>query len=488
MIATILISLQIGLLCYFSYFAAYNYLYSIASLFNPNYKKTKISGKKVAVIIVSYNENRVLFDTITACEKLSYENKVIIVGDDSNDGITYPQLKKTALRKGCTIIKTEDAEILQSEKFVVIHRFDNKGFKAGNLKLAEKYLRKNNIEYFYLLDADWHPQKDTIEKCLEVLEADSRMAFVQTNRVSHTGNSHLQNFCALNENGCYMVDLPGRAVLNEPILFTGCCTLFRLDALEKVDGFKPGHLTEDIDLTNRLYLEGYKGAYLPYVKSIGEVPPNYKSLRKQQERWTMGSVRAFKDYFWKIIFSKKLNIKEKSGLLRQNSYFTTSVGIEASIILAFAATFLLLAHSDNYQAGLYLHYLSKISSPFSTIVLLALMSNFIPLVITMIKNKEYGEMIFMPFAAFLSWSLVHTYFIANIKGIFNIKQGWFLTPKTNKKDIKVKLESSQKYRIANAVTLFALLFIYGSEWVALGTVDIYAYFWIPALVLGTLNV
>jgi len=88
----LLLGAQLLLLGYFCFFAVYKYFYAFSSLRKVDLPTTKPSGKKVAVVIVSYNEKEVIKDTIEACEELSYENKVIIVGDDSNDKETYALL------------------------------------------------------------------------------------------------------------------------------------------------------------------------------------------------------------------------------------------------------------------------------------------------------------------------------------------------------------------------------------------------------------
>jgi len=343
MLALILLILQLLLLAYFLFFSFYLFRYGYASVFlKPKIKKVKYSNAKVAVVIVSYNEGEVLKDTLAACEKLTYKNKVIICADDSNDGKTNALLLKIAKEKGAKqLLKTDyidhgKTEVFAADDFVLFHRLHNVGFKAGSLKELETYLKANDFEYMYLLDADWEPQPDAIERCLEVIEADKKIGFVQTKRISYYGEQeNLQRCLALNEDGNYYVDLPGRQNIGDMILFSGCCTLFRLKSLYKTEGFRPGHITEDIDLTNRFYLLGYKGVYLENVENIGDVPYHYTAYRRQQDRWARGTARVFKEYFWPIIFSKKMNLKEKLSLLRQNSYYTTSVAIELSIFLAF---------------------------------------------------------------------------------------------------------------------------------------------------------
>jgi len=493
MIAELLIGIQICLVLYFSYFAFYNYVYAFASLKKSKFKTVQPSGKKVAVVIVSYNEQTVIEDTVKACEQLSYENKTVIVADDSQDGVTFEILRRMAIERGCKEAQNikhdahEGPIILEAPGFTVFHRKHNVGFKAGSLKELEKYLKANGYSYMYLLDSEWWPQQDMLERCLEVLEADEQLAYVQTKRNnSHSNMNFLEHCLALCDNGCYYVDMQGRQVMNDPVLFTGCCTMFRLSALYDVQGFLPGHLTEDIDLTNRYYLRGWKAKYIDYLQSDGEAPPTYNAFRRQQDRWTAGTARALKEHFWPIIKSKRLSLKEKMSLFRQNAYFTSAIAIEVSILLSFLSVLLFIAHSDNYQAMLYQYYMAKITIPYSIFLLWALSSSFLPLIITTLKRKSYEDFLFIPYATWIAWSALHTYFMANIKGFFNTKQDWFHTPKTNRQKYHVNHIQKHKLKLLNLVTLALLIAVYSIEWYGLGRLDVYAFFWVPALVKGVL--
>ena len=72
--------------------------------------------------------------------------------------------------------RQEPIEIWESPDFVLFHRPINAGFKGGSLQKVLQYLRHRDIELMYLLDADWRPQPDALERTLEVLEADDEVA------------------------------------------------------------------------------------------------------------------------------------------------------------------------------------------------------------------------------------------------------------------------------------------------------------------------
>lgn len=512
MIAFALVASMILLLSFFSFFAFYNYLYGFASLFKRKFDRVKnISGKKVAVTIVSLDERYVLKDTIEACERLTYENKVIVVTNDSKsaeDTDTIKMLRAMAVERGCKKLEnhpffynakvgrgkkkknfTAPIEIWESDKFVLLHKKTNHGFKAGGIKGVEQYLNARGIEYMYLMDADWHPQPDLLERALEVLEADKRLAFVQTARLTRPRpRPILEHYITLNEEGCYYVDLPGRQAIGDPILYTGCCTLFRMKALNQVGGFTPGHLTEDIDLTNRFWLAGWKSVYLENLKNWGEVPPSYQSLRRQQERWAIGTAKALKDYFWRIVESPFLSVKEKLAIIRQNAYFTTPVVTELSILLATFTLLWLMFSSNVFEKELYLYLVTKYSLPLMLVIFLALFSNFVPLIITSIKKKAYHELIYIPHAMWYSWSLLHTYVQANIRGFIGSKKGWSLTPKLNgKRFIDRHNFSSLLMKSVNGLSLAVLVLFYIYEARLLGWFDLFVLFWVPAFVIATVK-
>ena len=249
--ATLIFIVQLACLSVFVVFAFFNYLYAFASLRKPNIPRTRHSGSEVAVVIVAYNEKFVLERTIRGSERLSYPNHFTVLADDSTDPEIINQVREFAISRGCTKlldhsltqkvsdesgdVREEPIEIWESKEFVLFHRPSKDGFKAGCLKKLQAYLERRGTKYMYLLDADWKPQTDALERTLEVLEAQDDVAFVQTKRIAFPyGMNVFQKYVALSEEGCYFVDFEGRQVLGHRALFSGCCTLLRLSAVAPI--------------------------------------------------------------------------------------------------------------------------------------------------------------------------------------------------------------------------------------------------------------
>ena len=503
--ATLFFTIQLVCLLVFFGFACFNYLYAFASLRKPHIPRTQHSGEEVAVVIVAYNEKFILERTIQGCEQLTYPKRFTVLADDSTDPEIIDQIRHFAIARGCKQllnhsfmqeistesgdVRYEPIEIWESKDFVLFHRPSKDGFKAGSLRKLQTYLERRHTRYMYLLDADWKPQPDALERSLEVLEAKDDIAFVQTKRVAFPyGMNIFQKYVALSEEGCYYVDFEGRQVLGHPALFSGCCTMLRLSAIKQVGGFTPGHLTEDIDLTNRFWLAGWKGIYLGNVVNYGEVPFTLDHFRRQQERWCTGTARVLRDYFWAIVKTNKLTMSAKLSAIRQNAYYATPMLIGAAIIFGMATVWWLASGWNSYEVEYYLYLLSIVKLPFIIVICICLISNLIePFVMIVFKKRSYRDLLHFPMMLWYGWSVMLTYIMANLKGLFRIKLDWFRTPKFLRNQVGPLLKSPVSVRIVNlsvCATFMAFYFIEG--WV-FGWFDTWGLLLVPAFLIASMK-
>lgn len=503
--AIVILVIQFLLIGLFSFFSFFNYLYGIASLWKPKIKRKRPSGKKIAVVIVAFNEEHVLEETIRACDELSYQNKITVLADDSTDLKVAEMLRNFAISRGCKKVeghpffqeiissdghlRQEPIEIWESPDFVLFHRPVNAGFKGGSLQKVHQYLENRNIELMYLLDADWHPQKDALERTVEVLEANEDIAFVQTKRISFPKGMNLfQKYVTIIEEGCYYVDFEGRQVLGHPTLFSGCCSLFRLDAIAQVGGFTPGHLTEDLDITDRFWLNGWKGIYLSDVINYGEVPFTYDHYRRQQERWAAGSARSFREFMWPIVKSKKLGMIEKLSAIRQNAYFTTTMLTGLAILVGMITVAWLIIGWNTYPVEYYLYVLGIFKVPFVAVIYLCVLSNFIePLIMILVKKRDSRGILHLPMMVWYAWSVLPTYIIGNVKGLFGLKLGWFRTPKFVRAHASGIAKMPASVRAVNLFVCAAILCLYFTEGLFFGWFDEFVLILFPAFLLASIE-
>ena len=168
----------------------------------------------------------------------------------------------------------------------VIHRRDRAGFKAG--ALANGLLRDDS-PYIAVFDADFVPPPDFLKRTVPVLMADKELAFVQA-RWEHlnAGENMLTRAQAVMLDAHFGVEQSVRFATGMILPFNGTCGVWRRDAIDDAGGWTADTLTEDLDLSVRAHLAGWRAAYLPQVTAAGELPTTLAAWRTQQHRWNKG--------------------------------------------------------------------------------------------------------------------------------------------------------------------------------------------------------
>jgi cellulose synthase/poly-beta-1,6-N-acetylglucosamine synthase-like glycosyltransferase len=321
---------------------------------------------------------------------------------------------------------------------------------------------------------------------MEVLEADDRAAFVQTKRLTLERDLGLfQRYVTISEEGCYYVDFEGRQAMRHPILFSGCCTLLRLDAVEAVGGFAFGHLTEDLDVTNRLWIAGWKGIYCGDVMNYGEVPFTYSDFRRQQERWASGTARCLRDYFLPILQSRRLGWLDKLSAIRQNAYYSTSLLTMLATIQGVATVLWLTLRAGSYQVEYYLSMLEKWQIPLFATIYGCVLSNLLgPVIMILARKRKPLDLVHVPFAQWYAYSVLLTYVVGSVKGLLGVEADWFLTPKFIRGQLGSSSRRQASMRLMNAGICAVLLLSYSLEGWTYGWRDLFAFLLIPAFVLA----
>ena len=174
-----------------------------------------------------------------------------------------------------------------------IRRPHRRGFKAGALAHGATLARG---ELFAIFDADFVPPPDFLRRAVAVLVADPGAAFVQA-RWGHTnrGFSLLTRLQALSIDGHFAVEQAGRWASGQWFNFNGTAGVWRREALEAAGGWLDDTLTEDLDLSYRSHLAGWRAAYAGRIVAPAELPVSFNAYRRQQHRWARGSFEcAFK--------------------------------------------------------------------------------------------------------------------------------------------------------------------------------------------------
>jgi cellulose synthase/poly-beta-1,6-N-acetylglucosamine synthase-like glycosyltransferase len=214
----------------------------------------------------------------------------------------------------------------------VLKRSDRTGFKAGALQNA---LEAAEGEYLIILDADFMPPPDYIQTTIPLLESDPELGIVQT-RWGHINRRYnwLTQAFALGIDGHHMVEQTGRSAEGLLLNFNGSCGVLRKKAIVDAGGWSSDTLSEDMDLSYRMQLKGWKVTYMKDVVVPGEVPPTITAFRSQQSRWAKGSIQCSKKLLGRVWKSKLFSTLQKIQATFHLSYYTIHPLMLSALILS----------------------------------------------------------------------------------------------------------------------------------------------------------
>jgi len=261
--------------------------YVIIYLFLKNRKRGSVPlGKfaelpKVTVQLPIYNEVYVVERLLKSVSELDYPRDLlqIQVLDDSTDdtreitGRCVDQLRRAGFNVD------------------LIQRNNRVGFKAGALATG---LERAHGDFVCILDADFVPPADLLLRTVDFF-TDPKVGMIQT-RWGHInrGYSLLTRVQAMFLDGHLLLEQTARSRSGRFFNFNGTAGLWRRSCIEEAGGWQHDTLTEDLDLSYRAQLVGWKFIFLPDVVTPAELPVDMNGFKSQQHRWTKGSIQTCK--------------------------------------------------------------------------------------------------------------------------------------------------------------------------------------------------
>ncbi len=233
----------------------------------------------VTVQLPLFNELYVARRVIEAAAAIRYPRHLfrIQILDDSTD-------------ETCAVAR-EVAEELRARGVTVEyrHRRERNGFKAGALKEGLEATPDDLVAVF---DADFVPPPDFLENTVPHF-TDPSVGMVQT-RWGYLNRDYslLTRLQAMLLDGHFMLEHTARSRSGRYFNFNGTGGVFRRAAILDAGGWEGDTLTEDLDLSYRTQLRGWKFVFLPDVECPSELPVDIYGLKNQQHRWTKGSIQV----------------------------------------------------------------------------------------------------------------------------------------------------------------------------------------------------
>jgi len=233
----------------------------------------------VCVQIPVYNERYVaerVIDAVCGIEwpRARFEVQVLDDSDDDTVAIVAARVGRWK-RRGVAITH--------------VRRGTRDGFKAGALADG---LTRTAAPFIAIFDADFVPPSDFLRRTMGVF-AEPRVGFAQA-RWGHLDETYswFTRLQALAIDFHFLVEQAVRSANGYFTNFTGTAGVWRRAAIDDAGGWSAATLTEDLDLSYRAQLRGWRAAYLEDLVVPEELPVSIDAYRRQQSRWATGSFQA----------------------------------------------------------------------------------------------------------------------------------------------------------------------------------------------------
>ncbi|MGB2824754.1 MAG: cellulose synthase family protein, partial [Phycisphaerae bacterium] len=271
--------------------------YMIVYLYYKNRRRApKAPGKfeelpTVTIQLPMYNERHVARRVIEGACRIDYppEKLQVQVLDDSTDDTCRIALEAVQEYRG----KGIDIEY--------IHRDNRRGYKAGAL---ENGIRTARGEFITIFDADFIPYPGILKESIHYF-TDPKVCVVQT-RWEHLNreDSMLTRAQAILLDGHFAIEHVARNRSERFMSFNGTAGTWRRTAIEDAGGWQHDTLTEDLDLSYRAQLKGWKFVFLPDLTAPAELPSEMMAFKAQQFRWTKGGAQTALKLLPKLLLSR----------------------------------------------------------------------------------------------------------------------------------------------------------------------------------------
>ena len=380
----------------------------------------------ITIQLPIYNERFVIERLLDTISRLEYpkRNLEIQILDDSTDDTSL-------------IVETKIKELrVLGLNIRHISRENRQGFKAGALQNG---LNSASGEYVAIFDADFIPEPDFLMKTIRYFSHD-RIGMVQT-KWGHINprKSLLTRAQEIGLNGHFNIDQTGRNMSGCFINFNGTAGIWRKTCIIDAGGWQSDTLTEDLDISYRAQMKGWKFKYQSGIITPAELPEQISAVRTQQFRWTKGGVETSKKLLvklWKGKFSLKVKTFGSFHLLNNYIYLFILLSAVASVPLMF------VKNTSNEFNQFF---------KWNTVLIIVVLINFLYCYFSILidNNKKIPALkeclISFPIAIIISLGLSYHNTRAILQGIIGKKSIFERTPKFNKSAVINPYSKKQRF-------------------------------------------
>ncbi len=278
----------------------------------------------ITVQLPVFNERNVIERLIDAAAALDWprESLEIQVLDDSTDDTTgIAQAAATRWRAAGVDVK-------------VLRRADRVGFKAGALQAG---MRTARGAYLAVFDADFVPPPSFLRATMPHLLSDDAVGMVQA-RWGHLNERHslLTRLSAVLLDGHFVLEHTARCRSGRFFNFNGTAGIWKRDCIEDAGGWQHDTLTEDLDLSYRAQLAGWRFIFLRDLVAPAELPADMRAFKTQQHRWAKGTVQTARKLTGPILASDQPARVKAEALVHLSSNFAYPLVLLLAVLMPLA--------------------------------------------------------------------------------------------------------------------------------------------------------
>ena len=281
-----------------AYTCNFYYLVFLANKRNTIAKTVDLGTPSVTIQLPIYNEKYVAKRLVDAVCNLDYpkDQMNIMVLDDSDDD-TVDVLEKTV-----NYYKTQGFQIEH------VRRGTRKGYKAGALKYA---MQITDSELVAIFDADFIPPSWFLKKAIPHFSKPS-IGLIQC-RWGHVNEDYstITQVQALSLDFHFLIEQKAKSDSHLFMNFNGTAGIWKRDCIEDAGGWHTATLVEDLDLSYRAQMKGWKCVFLPDIVVDAELPAQMNAAKRQQFRWAKGSIQCATKLLFDITVKRKVSVEAK---------------------------------------------------------------------------------------------------------------------------------------------------------------------------------
>lgn len=389
----------------------------------------------ITVQLPIFNEAYVVQRLIRSVGKLDYPKdklEIQILDDSTDDTRAICEAEAAKLRE-----KGLDA--------VVHHRVDRTGYKAGAL---EEGMHRAKGEFIFILDADFVPPKNILHEMIHFF-TDPGLGMVQT-RWGHLnqGYSLLTKIQAIFLDGHLILEQTARSRSGRFFNFNGTGGIWRRQCIADAGGWQHDTLTEDLDLSYRAQLKGWRFVFLKDVVTPAELPVDMDGFKSQQHRWAKGSIQTCKKMLMRVWRSDVPLIVKLEATMHLTSNF--------AYLLLGAMCFLI--YPSEARPQLEWHWAMIINIPIFVAASLSVSIFYATAQSVIHPTRWLKQLIYLPMLLALGIGMSINNGKAVLEAIFNQKSPFVRTPKYGIHRKKISWKGLRYSALKSVAPVFEVLF------------------------------